>query len=281
VRLRALLAVVATCALPAAAQAADGSLAFRASATPRTSLFGDPVTAEVLAVAPAGAADAMRVETDFAPYRVVGPVEIERTRAGDRVQVLWRWRLECLTRACVPDETQRRVVFGPARITLPAGGGEARVATATWPALIIRSRLGLTDRARPEQRATVYPLGPPTYRAEPTTVQRLLWVGAAVCALAALAVLLPFLGRVPLPRRGFNRLGPAERALVLARRAARSRDPGRRRTALERLQRELARGGAPDLAAEASRLAWAAAPPESEAMTGLVSRAERELRGAR
>jgi len=281
VHFRRCAGVLAT-ALLVAAPAADAAdaVSFRASVSPRTHLFGDPVVAEVQAVAPRAAAAGMTVDVDFKPYTIVGPVEVERVSAGDQTQVRWRWHLDCLTRACLPGETQRRVVFGPAKIAVPAAGG-SQIATATWPIVIMRSRLGPEDRARPAQRASIYPVGQPTYRVQPATLQRVLWVAAAVLGLAALALLLPYTRRIPLPRRGFERLGSAQRAIVLARRAARQDDPGRRRTALERLGRELARGGAPELADEASRLAWAQSPPASDEMDGLVGRAEQALGGRR
>ena len=210
------------------------ALSFRASVTPRTHLFGDPVTAEVQAVAPTEAAAGMTIKTDFAPYVIVGPVEVTRAPAGAQTEVRWRWHLECLTRACLPGETQRRVVFGPAKITVPVDG-KNELATATWPIVIVRSRLGPEDRARPEQRASIYPVGDPTQRIGAATLERILWVAAIVVALAAFALMLPFVRRIPRPRRGFERLGSAQRALVLARRAASRDDPSRRRTALERL----------------------------------------------
>jgi hypothetical protein len=267
-------ALVAVAAAPAA-HAAD-ALSFRASVSPRTHLFGDPVVAEVQAIAPRSAAAGMTVDVDFKPYTVVGPVEVERVSGGDSTQVRWRWHLDCMTRACLPGETQRRVVFGPAKITLPTAQGK-QVATATWPILIMRSRLGPDDRARPVQRASIYPVGEATYRVRPARLQRLLWVVTAVLVLVALALLVPFTRRIPLPRRGFDRLGSAQRAIVLARRAAEQDDPGRRRTALERLGRELARGGSPELADEASRLAWAQSPPATDEMDGLVGRAEQAI----
>ena len=144
--------------------------------TPRTHLFGDPVTAEVQAVAPTEAAAGMTIKTDFAPYVIVGPVEVERAPAGAQTEVRWRWHLECLTRACLPGETQRRVVFGPAKITVPVDG-KNELATATWPIVIVRSRLGPEDRARPEQRASIYPVGDPTQRIGAATLERILWVG--------------------------------------------------------------------------------------------------------
>ena len=116
----------------------------------------------------------MTIKTDFAPYVIVGPVEVERAPAGAQTEVRWRWHLECLTRACLPGETQRRVVFGPAKITVPVDGA-TELATATWPIVIVRSRLGPEDRARPEQRASIYPrrrrrrngIAPATLRADP------------------------------------------------------------------------------------------------------------------
>jgi hypothetical protein len=284
---RSRLAIVAAlaAAVVAGSEAADAAgpgdaLSFRASVTPRTHLFGDPVTAEVQAVAPTEAATGMTIKTDFAPYVIVGPVEVTRAPAGAQTEVRWRWHLECLTRACLPGETQRRVVFGPAKITVPVDG-KNELATATWPIVIVRSRLGPEDRARPEQRASIYPVGDPTQRIGATTLERILWVAAIVVALAAFALMLPFVRRIPRPRRGFERLGSAQRALVLARRAASRDDPSRRRTALERLGRELGRSGSPELADEATRLAWAESPPASDAMTGLVGRAEHELGGRR
>ena len=280
--MRKLVVFVAMIAIaaPATGRAGD-SVSFRASVTPRTHLFGDPVVAEVQAVAPSADAARMQIKTDFAPYVVVGPVEVERVSAGVNTEVTWRWHLDCLTRACLPGETQRRVVFGPARISVPGDAGPTEIATATWPIVIVRSRLGPDDRARPEQRASIYPVGAPSFRLAPATLQRLLWVAAAALALAAMALLFPFARRIPRPRRGFERLGGAERALVLTRRAAGRDDPGRRRTALERLGRELSRRGSPELADEATRLAWAESPPASEAMTGLAGRAEQQLRGRR
>jgi hypothetical protein len=274
----ALVALVAS-ALPVQATAAD-SISFRASVTPRTHLFGDPVVAEVQAVVATVDASRLQIQTDFTPYHVAGAVEVERISAGAQTEIHWRWHLDCLTRACLPGETQRRVVFDAARISVPGAAGRTEIATATWPIVIVRSRLGPEDRARPEQRATIYPVGAPTYRVEPATLERIMWLAAAAVTLIALMLLVPVARRIPRPRRGFERLGSAERAVVLTRRAATRQDPGRRRTALERLGRELARRGAPDLADEATRLAWAESPPASDAMTGLAGRAEQEL-GAR
>jgi hypothetical protein len=211
---------------------------------------------------------------------VVGPVEVERADGREQVELRWIWHLECLTRACLPGTKQRRVLFAPVKVTVPITG-RAQTVTTLWPALTLRSRLAPEDRTRPVQRATIYPLGATSDRLGASTLERLLWVGVGVLALGAAALLVPFARRIPRPRRGFDRLSSAERALVLARRASARDDPRRRRTALERLGRELVRSGSPDLADEATRMAWAETPPVGEAMTGLVGRAEHALRGTR
>ena len=259
---------------------ADDTLSLQTSVAPRTALFGDPVVAGLQVVVDSAAATRVRVAADFSPYRVVGPVEVERSEGGQQTQLRWIWHLECLTRACLPGTKQRRVLFAPAKVTVPITG-RAQTVTTLWPALTVRSRLAPEDRARPVQRATIYPLGATNSRIEASTLERLLWVGVGALVLAAGALLVPFARRIPHPRRSFDRLGSAERALLLARRASARDDPGRRRTALERLGRELERRGSPDLADEASRMAWEESPPVGEAMSGLVGRAEQALKGVR
>ena len=266
-------------AFPGVAGAVD-TLSLQTSLTPRTALFADPVAAGLQVVVDSAVSARVRVVADFSPYRVVGPVEVERTEGGQQTELRWIWHLECLTRACLPGPKQRRVLFAPAKVIVPITG-RAQTVTTLWPALTVRSRLAPEDRARPVQRATIYPLGATSNRIKASTLERLLWIGVGALVLAAGALLVPLARRIPRPRRRFDRLSSAERALVLARRASARDDPGRRRTALERLGRELARRGSPDLADEATRMAWAESPPIGDAMTGLVGRAEQALKGTR
>ena len=168
---RVVFVAVLAAAVVAGSEAADAagpgdSLSFRASVTPRTHLFGDPVTAEVQAVAPSAAAAGMKIKTDFAPYVIVGPVEVERAPAGANTEV----RLALASRvphARLPpgrDAASRRLRAGEDH---GPGRRADEIATATWPIVIVRSRLGPEDRARPEQRASIYPVGgaDPTDRA--------------------------------------------------------------------------------------------------------------------
>src|SRR3954464_15319703 len=99
---RLLLALACLAVLLPGAAGADNALSFRASISPRTHLFGDPLLAEVQVVAASAAAARLRLVTDFTPYSVVGRAEVERTAAGGQTEVRWVWRLECLTRACLP-----------------------------------------------------------------------------------------------------------------------------------------------------------------------------------
>ena len=257
------------------------ALSFRASVTPRTHLFGDPVTAEVQAVAPTEAAAGMTIKTDFAPYVIVGPVEVERAPAGAQTEVRWRWHLECLTRACLPGETQRRVVFGPAKITVPVDG-KNELATATWPIVIVRSRLGPEDRARPEQRASIYPVGDPTQRIGATTLERILWVaahrGGARGVRADAAVRPPHSPAPPWLRAA--RLRPAGARPRAPRGEPRRSEPAAHRARAARPRARPA-AGRPSSPTRRPASPWAESPPASDAMTGLVGRAEHELGGRR
>ena len=58
---------------------ADDTLSLQTSVAPRTALFGDPVVAGLQVVVDSAAATRVRVVADFSPYRVVGPVEVERS----------------------------------------------------------------------------------------------------------------------------------------------------------------------------------------------------------
>ena len=223
----------------------------------------------------------MRVKTDFAPYVVVGPVEVERVagRRADRGALALAPRVP---HARVPpgrDAAARRLRRrrrSPSRST-----GQTEIATATWPVVIVRSRLGPEDRARPEQRASIYP----RRRADAAGSSRRRSSGCSGSrrrgSSSSRRWRCSCRSSAGFPGRGAASSGSAPRSGRSSSRVARraATIPGRRRTALERLGRELGRRGSPELADEATRLAWAESPPASEAMTGLVGRAEQELGG--
>jgi hypothetical protein len=259
-------AVLAALVLAPAA-AAEDSIAVRAALNPRAHLFGDPVTAEVEVVVDSRAAGGVRVRPDFHPYAVVGSVRVTRTEGGGSTELRYRYTLDCLERACLPGEARRRIVFSPVHVRVRIAGSP-REATATWPTLIVRSRLAPEDVSRRRLRSSVYPVGEVSYRVSPGLLFWSLAGASAALTLAGLALVGSLFGGVRLTwqRDRFARLGPVERALVLVRLSARRGDAGRRRQALERLGHELEARGRPELGDEACRLAWAEAAPDGDAL---------------
>ena len=139
--MRRLLCTCALLALTFAAPAHGAPLSYRLTLAPREALFGDAVTAEVdVVVRPEQVSpSSIRIHTDFRPYRVVRATVI-RADAGKLDRVVYRWRLECLTRACLPHGPEQAVQFRPVRVTWGV-----RTETAFWPPL----RLAWS-RAQPE-----------------------------------------------------------------------------------------------------------------------------------
>jgi hypothetical protein len=279
VRRAAVVGLAALALAPAAA--ADDSVAVRAGLTPRAHLFGDTVTAEVEVVVDSGAAGTVRVEPDFKPYTVVGPVRVSRIDGGRSTELRYRYTLDCLERPCLPGDTRRRFVFSPVHVHVRIAGQE-RDATATWPTLIARSRLAPEDVSGRRMRSSVYPVGEVTHRVSPGILFWSLAAASAALAAAGLALAGSLLAgvRIPWRRDRFSRLAPVERALVLVRLTASRGDAGRRRQALERLGHELEAWGRPELGDEACRLAWAESAPDGDTLLALAGRIERELKAA-
>jgi hypothetical protein len=279
VRRLAAAAVLALALVPAA-RAEDG-LAVRAAATPRSHLFGDPVTAEIEVVVPPSAAASVTLAPDFRPYARVGPVTVTRSGDENRAELHYRYSLDCLERDCLPGDARRQFIFAPTQVRARIAGRQLEV-TARWPVLMARSRLAPADVAREELRSSVFPVGSISYRVGPDLLFWTLVGAAAALALGGAAVLaaLVFGLRLPWRRDRFRRLGPIERALVLVRAAASAGDASRRRRALERLGHELEQRGRIELGEEACRLAWAEATPDSQSLLVLAGRIETALREA-
>jgi len=233
---------------------------------PTTHVFGDVVEAQ-LEVTPddSHAGDRIRVETRFAPYRVVAT---RRQRVGSTVRYVFR--LECLERACVPRAPERRLVLAPALVHV---GGEAR--TVGWPALTVASRLAASDLARPVFRADDRVHEP----ARGLLGARALgWPLAGLAAALAMAGLAAVVGRpgdvgvrVPASTPG---VPPSQLALaVRAAEQSLTRDAGERRRALERLAAQLEAEDRLELAREARRIAWSEQPPATGEMRRLLAAA--------
>jgi hypothetical protein len=260
------LAVAAALVLPGAFRRdATHRPQIRASLTPRTHLFGQPVIAIV--EVPAGSS----VNARFTPYRIVG-----RSTVHKRATVQYRFTLQCLGSACAgAPGAEQEIALPPARIGLPNG----KRLEGVWPPLRVASRLGPNDLDTPAPRGD---LSVPQ-RSGPDRalgLGLLAGAGAALIAGALLGVLWLAPQRLPfrLPERRVNRgLSDLRYALVVTGLAAGS-GPDDRRAALESLAVALDQEGHRELAAEARSLAWSPGEPRGEAVRQIAASAQRLAR---
>ena len=263
------VALVAAVALLAAAPAQAAPLSYRLTLAPREVLFGDPVTAEVdVIVRPEQVRpSSIRIHTDFRPYSVAAAT-VAGADAGPLRRIAYRWRLECLARACLPGGPEKAVEFRPVRVTW-----SGRTETAFWPPLRLASRIDPRDVSQPALRSNVIRQPRVTYDIAPGRLALALVLAAALLLLYP-ALLVARLGRRLWRRFRLSRLErmtPMERALELLRLAASVPEHDPRRRALERVAREL---GEHEVAADARRLAWSRPQPEPEEMDTLRTRIE-------
>jgi hypothetical protein len=263
--------------------ARDERISANAVITPRSHLFGDPVTARLDLVfsrifVPVGS---VNVRATFAPYKVESVSRL-RSDHGDSTRLLYVYRLTCLTRACVPnDELTPRLPPAVVSYELPGFGGPSS-ANVDWPTVTSAARVGPAERERPELRATVRPLPAATYRISPTRLAALSLAGALALVLLAVALLVPALPRslgLCLPawaRRRTRPLSPLEQALARVR-AANANGGGDERRALEQLAVQLAVSGEDTLARDARRLAWSPGRPATEGVDDLSSQVEQVI----
>jgi hypothetical protein len=295
---RALRAVVFATLVFAAAGCAGGgeedgtapprAVTTKASLTPGTHLFAEPVVARLDVVVDGETVDPdqVAVETDFAPYEVLGA---KRTSEdfGRLTRLRHEFTLRCLLIACIPEILQSAA--GEAEtgrgerttIRLPAATiayddpeeGERSV-SVPWPPLESVSRI--TASEIPEFgfvfKTSVTPVAAPTYRVPPAVLAGALLLGAL--ALLALPVWL-LVGwarsRRPPPAVEAPELSPLERALALVEWANGRQNGAERREALEVLAVRLELVESGSLASRARALAWSPASPSRETATALVA----------
>jgi hypothetical protein len=261
------LGIAAALVVPAAFRAAPHTRPqIDASISPRTHLFGQPVTAAL--EVPRGSSFRLR----FTPYRV-----LHRTVVRKHATVRYEFALICLEPACAgPPGTEHALTLPPVHVRLPNG----KALDGYWPPLREASRLAPQDLASPVPRGTfIVP--------ERGSPHRLLGLGlAAGAALALLAAAA--LGALWLSPRRFvfgperERRGPLsdlQYALVVTGLAA-GGGPDDRRAALESLAVALEQGGHLELAAEARSLAWSPLEPRGDAVRRLAASAQQFVKAA-
>lgn len=296
----AILACLAALALVPAAPGAPlpggRAIAVTASISPDVHLFAEPVVVRIEIVIDRTQFDPGRVElqTSFAPYELLGPVDESRRTVGDIVELSYTATLRCLDADCVAPRFRTALGeqegglaerytfrFQPAEILYEHSDGRIELLLQRpLPALEVVSRI---NTAQLDAAGTyTASLKPPaaTYRLGPR------WLAGGAFALAALLLLLPasLVARAVLSRwrtsRRPRRLSPLERALVLVEWAGRQADGEHdRRRALEALADVLERGGAVPLAETTRTLAWGERAPPPERAGELAAEARSALEG--
>jgi hypothetical protein len=268
--------------------ARDERISADAFISPRTHMFGDPVTARLDLVfsrifVPA---ESIHVKAAFKPYLLASSTRT-RTDHGKTTRLTYVYRLTCLTQACLP-ANERTMKLPPAVVSysIPGFGGPSH-SNVNWPSVTVAARLGPADRERPEFRAALRPLPAATYRVRPTVLAALSLAGALLLLLIAAALVVPALPRslgLRRPswlRRRTRPLTALEHALARVRATAGANGAGDERRALEQLAVELAVSGETGLASDARRLAWSPERPGVEGLRELGAEVERVIGEAR
>jgi hypothetical protein len=187
--------------------------------------------------------------------------------------------LVCLARACATPAAQRTVDFPPARVRYLDRSGGAHTIGASWPPLLAASRLTPAEVARPQIRVA-RGAPPVTTAADPTAVAWAFVAGAGALLLVAGGALARRLQARPAPA---TRAAPEAPALLRAvadiERLAAESDVARR-TAIDRLARELDRVGLARLAQAARALAWSPPVPSAEPMQQLSADVQKAVDAA-
>jgi hypothetical protein len=278
----AVLAAVVVMFLPLLMDRGGGSrpreaVTIDATLTPRAHLFGDQVLANLSVALDPHRIDArsVTIETSFAPYATVGEARVVRDPTSVRLEAT----LVCLARACATRAPQHALAFPPARVRYRDRSGRAHSARASWPPLLAASRLTPADLRQPQIRVARGPL-PVATAADPTAVGWALAAGAGTLLLAAGGALARRLRARPATTEPVPVELPALlSALANVERLADESDSARR-SAIDRLARELDRAGLAGLAPAARALAWAPPVPSAEPMQHLSAGVQKAVDAA-
>jgi hypothetical protein len=260
----------------------NGSLASSSRVDPQTHLFGQRVQAQLEVVYDADRVrgSSIAVSPAFGAYRVADR-HVSRASFGHIDRVRYEWVLQCLTAPCLPRKDG--AVQFPSTLLLYEERNPPALQTTKieWPQLRVASRVGPDDLKALALQADARDLPAASYRVEPRTVALVGYVLAALLALAGVLLLMRALdlqaqiSRALAGRR--ERLSALQRALALVRGYTQRGEHDRSRPALDRLASELRKTREPDLAVDASRLAWRRSDPSERSIGPLSDDVERVI----
>jgi hypothetical protein len=250
--------------------------AVRADVTPHEHIFGDTLTAQIDVLVDRAFVkpETVRIEENFAPFRVRGDVRREREDLGNTTHLEYVYELVCLHgETCLPKQEGKTFELPEARVSYVVTDiGERTTTRVRLPVLTGTSRLLGANLDEPAFRADPRQVPNPTYRVSPTLLAAGALGLAGALVLAALLLLVPL---VPIgfvqrwrERRRLARRTDLERALAHLRRTS-TGESEEVRPALERLASELGRVESDELAVQTRRLAWSEPPPVEEEIGGL------------
>lgn len=249
--------------------------------TPRQHLFGDPVRAQIDLVVDHKRVDpaTVQVKPKFGAYRELRPMRRTESEGGGATTLRFDYLLACLTKQCIP-KGDGHVDFGQVTVVYRRSSSQSTETTLVdWPPLRAAPRIAPQRMWEAGLRADIGDLPPPTYRVSPRAVELIALFLAVLFGSAALVLILRLLPldelAVRLGVRKVDRRTRLERAFDLVRESTAAGRPEQRRRALERLAHELRRARRPELARDASRLAWSRGFPIEARLGPLSSQVER------
>lgn len=282
-----LLIVVAAVGLLALGRSVSSPRAGATSATTvRTSFeppavqFGDPLTLHIAArfdnrvVLPG----TFRLTSSVAPLTQLGPTRTKRTSRGHLAVVSVSIPTVCVVEACVKRPGQTRIHLPVVSGHVTGVDGRVRAVKATWPPLLIGSRIVSSDlsRAAPPLRADTSP-APPTFRIAPSRLALVLDVLSVLLAATGIWIASRQVLAIVRRRRAAAEVDQLDAALRQVRQSESRPAPDKRR-ALGHLARILDRRGL-DHADSTNDLAWSRPVPTTEGVSELAGRIESETRG--
>jgi hypothetical protein len=259
-----------------------------AQISPRSSLFGDVLTAQVEVILDPRRYDPASVQLtpNFAPYVVNSQSRRVETGVGRATMIAFSYSIQCLTASCIPlmstktrsGDEARTVSFPEVKFSARERGGALVAETVHWPSIVVHSRLSASQIALATPEADPTPALPALrWRISPDLLGALALTLAVLLALTAcwLAASVALQDSKLLIRRlRFpTHLTPVERAVLLAQHAASRGEREEERKALQRLAVELSLVGRGDLAGRARRLAWSEESPAPELVGALADEA--------